>query len=243
MTKETSCFICGDTFTNSALGEHEKICLANITSNDVQYTREENNNTVADNHYDICHLCGKLYSKDSMDIHVKQCEKTRAKQKDLGTSPQNKNRSRSLADLSEGRKMSCRRPSRIPRVLPTTPEHVAEGARKKSHSPQLNNERVSLSPCLERVATHRRKDMYSDEVRQKNLRGQKMNLDLNNTDVKALSGDMNALSGSLSGDVHSVSDGLQKCYMCRQLYSVQSLPIHEKRCYSKRKMSTQLTTR
>ena len=43
MSKVSSCFICGQQFDFNLLNDHEKTCLENIKSNDVQYTRQNTN--------------------------------------------------------------------------------------------------------------------------------------------------------------------------------------------------------
>ena len=116
----TSCFICHTDYPHEEINAHEKSCLDSITANDVQYTRsqsEEDNLPKKD--FKTCQLCGKIYSHNSMRIHVKNCEELRLKQATVGTTPNFEINYTSLSEISVG-KTCCQRSPRTPTLSPTT---------------------------------------------------------------------------------------------------------------------------
>lgn len=239
MTKTSKCFICSGEFGINELAQHEKICLEAITSNDVQYTREETKDIAPDGHpqYNQCHLCGKLYSKYSKDIHLKQCEQTRARQKNIGTAGDNKIKNRSLADVGEGKYSIARPPTSSSSPSTNTTSRIPvkkstlEQKENKNRSPALQTRTssttkgLSLSTGLDNLSISRRKDMmYSDEVRSKNMKDERSPLKKSEFSL-----------GSERNVIPVSPTGRQKCYLCKQMYGALSLPIHEKQCYAKQR--------
>ena len=228
MTGVSNCYICEEQFDSNELSIHEKSCLERIVSNDVQYTREEATGSTSAGQFETCHLCGKLYSKHSMDIHIKQCEKTRAMQRNVGTVADSKTKGRGHTDTSESKTSITRTPiskptSRIP-VRRSTTSGVKESSLgitkdRSSVADRCNRAKSpSVSSSFDNLSLVNKKEETPGEEKRKILRENKSAFRKDNTSTP--------------------SSGLHKCYLCGQMYGIRSLPIHEKQCYTKQKRSS-----
>jgi len=167
----------------------------------------------ADPQYVICQICGRLYSKHSINIHQRSCERTYKKQKDVGTNVEYKIKSKSLADLTKPLGSNSRRPNSALsnnniRKTPTKrpPEKLSNG------SSALSKSTGNLGPSYRRQLLTKKKDVIIDGEASPPLRATPARPEIDNT---------------------KASPGLQKCYLCMQLYGTRSLPIHEKQCLKK----------
>lgn len=173
--------------------------------------------------YVVCHLCGKLYSQHSIVIHIKQCERTRALQKNIGTNVDYKIKSRSLADLSKGKTLT-------PRVNSISNLATPKNTRN-TKPPSTSNGRARPKSAI--ISSSTSMDNLS-------IRSRKGSATSNTIKPRQKTEDF-AISRPLSEDIRtpgsqsnlSTSPGLQKCYLCGQLYGTRSLPIHQKQCYVK----------
>ena len=143
----TKCFICEEQYTFDKINDHEKACLDSITANDVQYTREDREEEQTSD-YKLCQLCGKVYSSNSIEIHIKNCEELRVQQKNVGKTPNCEINYSSLSEMSIG-KNCCPRSPRLPRISPTYPafEGSCSSSSSKSPTSPISSPRVSqISP-------------------------------------------------------------------------------------------------
>ena len=185
----------------------------------------------ADPQYVICQLCGKLYSKHSIGIHQRSCEQTYKKQKSVGTNVEYKIKSRSLVDLnntnSKRTTLSQANAAANSNSSINKPKHTSSpGARPASAYPINRLEKSStLSVSTGNLGPSYRRRLLTNQ-----------NKKTTNSDVIDGVGDVRVKSPDINGGGDSskqLSPGLQKCYLCRQLYGTRSLPIHEKQCLKK----------
>ena len=169
--------------------------------------------------YIVCHLCGKLYSQHSIVIHIKQCERTRALQKSMGTNVDYKIKSRSLADLSKG-KVGTPRVKKISDA--TAPSYRTDGRPSTGRSYDRPKGNSSVSYSMENLSFVTKKETDTTEVKKNKLNGDNTSLEKKKSNGHDIN-NQTALS----------TPGLQKCYLCGQLYGTRSLPIHQKQCYVK----------
>lgn len=190
---------------------------ATRSSEDLHKSSDKLKKSTQDNpQYMICHICGKLYSVHSISIHQRQCERTYSKQKEKGTNSEYKVKSKSLVNLRS-----------------TTPK------RPTSSQQQRNNEKSQQSTPIRTV---QRAFNDSDKLKttNKSISSSTGNLTSTPTYKREL---LKSLRDSIDGptekttslSTHDVNrtPGLQKCYLCGQLYGTRSLPIHEKQCLKK----------
>lgn len=183
----------------------------------------------ADPQYVICQICGKLYSKHSIGIHQRSCERTYQKQKTVGTNVEYKIKSRSLVDLSN---------TNSKRTTLSQANAAANNNKSAKRSPSpasanpingLKHGSASLSVSTGNLGPSRGIGTTGPSYQRRLLTNQ--NKKAPSSDVTDGTTPSNSNNGS--GDTTKLSPGLQKCYLCRQLYGTRSLPIHEKQCLKK----------
>ena len=204
-------------------------------------------------HYIECRTCGKQYSSHSIAIHVRQCEKTVALQKNAGTKTDYKKKKRSLHNLTA---VSPHKPASA--LISTkagddekiTRRSVALGQSTKGMSSSMDTlaEPAVKTPNLSTLLKERR-GRTSDIPRSQSVGCRRTNPDSFSSDktrhsssvIRSSSVLERKLSDSDSRSIerlrktsgNEVSPGLQKCYVCNQLFGSRSLPIHERQCLKK----------
>ena len=156
--------------------------------------------------YVECFTCGKQYSTHSIDIHQKQCIKTRTVQVDAGVVPVYIKKSKSLADVRFKTNSNLASPSR---------------SVKKTLVKDINERRLSA------FDTNKRSLSTLDRVKCSVKSSSTSNLSRLITQNEK----PNDLEASTSPT--QVNSGFQECHICTQLYGSRSLPIHEKQCLKK----------
>ncbi|XP_057299944.1 zinc finger protein 474-like isoform X2 [Hydractinia symbiolongicarpus] len=196
--------------------------------------------------YVLCNFCGKLYSMHSIGIHERQCEKTRSLQKNAGTGSDYKIKSKSMVDLSGIKKGA---PLTRPLTRNTTRPSTATSTRKTEHK-NSPKQRPSTSHPLTRVTRIIGVSTNTGNKTRSPDKSESKTTSLKNVNVKPTeesgeqhkdvqkkisknSEDLKISNGIKQEEKKTASPGLQKCYLCGQLYGTRSLPIHEKQCLKK----------
>ena len=185
---------------------------ASRSSYDVRRNSDSSPHKKSDPQYVICQICGKLYSIHSISIHQRTCERTYKKQKDVGTNVEYKIKSKSLADLTKPN--NSRPQSATPRAARTTtpvktpprPSSATPTSRLTKNS-NISKSTGNIGPTYKRQLLTVKKDVVDEEK--------------------------SSSSHAVENGINKTSPGLQKCYLCQQLYGTRSLPIHEKQCLKK----------
>ena len=186
----------------------------------------------ADPQYVICQICGKLYSKHSIGIHQRSCERTYQKQKTVGTNVEYKIKSRSLVDLSNtNSKRTTLSQANAAASSNKSTKHATSpggGARPASANPinGFKTGSASLSVSTGNLGPGRGA-ATGPSYQRRLLTNQNKKKAEDVTDGTSVS------SNNGGEETTKLSPGLQKCYLCRQLYGTRSLPIHEKQCLKK----------
>ena len=226
-------------------------------------------------HYIECRTCGKQYSSHSIAIHVRQCEKTVALQKNAGTKTDYKKKSRSLHNLTA---VSPQKPALALAIAkPADEEKITRPSTALGHSKvnsfnsycysnfstkgmspsmsQQNIFHISIdSNCgtskknLSTLSKERREQTsnitcsQSVECRRTTSDSLSSNKTRNSSSVIRSSSvfernlsdcDSQSIEKLGKASDNEVSRGLQKCYICNQLFGSRSLPIHERQCLKK----------
>ncbi|XP_066916932.1 zinc finger protein 474-like isoform X2 [Clytia hemisphaerica] len=211
MSRSTTNLSTKTTSKDSLLSSTENLSKSSQDVRDVTDAPKRRN--TGDPQYVICQICGKLYSKHSISIHQRSCEKMYQKQKSVGTNVDYKVKSRSLVDLT---KTNSRR-TPIPTSKPKSERRPASANPiNKIKTNSLSRSTGNLAP----TSTYRRRLLTSNKK----------------TVVNGETTNESSMASPISKseiDISTTSPGLRKCYLCRQLYGTRSLPIHEKQCLKK----------
>ena len=230
--------------------------------------------------YTECRTCGKQYSSHSIAIHVRQCEKTVALQKNAGTKTDYKKKSRSLHNLTAvppqkpGSAFTIAKPGDEEKITrPSTAlrhskvngfnsydysKYSAKGMSSSMSAlvePAVKTFHISIdSNCgtskkTRSTLSKERRERTSDISRSQSVECRRPTSDSFSSDKTRNSSSVIRSSSVLERNLsdsdpesierlrkasdNEVSPGLQKCYICNQLFGSRSLPIHERQCLKK----------